>query len=920
MLFVIRTWAQGLSLIFTTLFVCPVIGQALPQVSISELDETTHLEFSGLKNWNYDLVKGKGNSLVLTLPGISEESEERLKKYSDSYVEKINVQKVQNQVQIVFELKKSGIEHFDYMTDDPSLLIVDLYSKATPDEPKVVKKKPNLKKSLPSSLKKTNSSNQEYTKLETEAQTRKPASGELLVVQKEDPSTSVERRFGAFDSSDEEYGRFQIKDYEINEKAQIASKQNIYLKFPPLIMPVSRLDYWMNNQPEFAIKPTEKKETKEAQLLYSLYLRGREAVFLKTYQYFKNEYPNSKYSEILQNLVADIYLKRWKKNGRTKDYEFARDQLSDLIERFKESPITQRNQFLLAYATLERGEALPALEVIQKLIQLYPNSPEVPSLRLSEAECLMKLKKYDDALQTYEKITKDFPNTSFATQAEYRKGDVAMRSESWSDAEKTYEKTLKEFEANEKDYANAHFNRGEALFWTGDYKKAVEEFAQFIKLFPSHNYGAYAMTRIGELFDILGASKQRVMGAYLESYFRYPDEPGAKVARMRMLSGKMKDMKPKAFDKALSEISELQKEVKLDHVREFVTILVSEGYESRGLFEESLKILSKFYQDNPNSKYRNTIQKRVRRNIASEIRRRTDSGDYLGALEYFEKFSKTWLQGADQLDIEYSKGRAYEQAGVFDEALRLYQTVLNRSLSIEGTDEEKKRRVEEDLPSIDQLRLRVAKVLSDQREYVSSYQSLKAIKDPKSLSVTERMERTQLMADLWIQRGDYENASEALSVLINEGDPDSGLMASALLKQAQVKSHLKAWESALSYADRALQLEKTDATLRSKAYAEKVEAQIRLGLKASAIATLQEQLTEFEGKSPAEYTRYQLGDLLFQQGDIKGAEKVWAQLKESESSVLWKIADEKLKSAAFSKDYSRYIDRIPAMSSEGENQ
>ena len=95
---------------------------------------------------------------------------------------------------------------------------------------------------------------------------------------------------------------------------------------------------------------------------------------------------------------------------------------------------------------------------------------------------------------------------------------------------------------------------------------------------------------------------------------------------------------------------------------------------------------------------------------------------------------------------------------------------------------------------------------------------------------------------------------------------------------------------------------------------------MELGLKASAIATLQEQLNEFEGKSPTEYVRYQLGELLYEEGDLSAAETVWTKLKESNSSVLWKIAEEKIKAAEFKKNYSRYIDRIPAMASQGENR
>lgn len=885
-------------------------AQSSVQVNISEFEDTTHLELSGLRNWNYDIEKKGDQELRLLVPALSVEAAGTLSAYKDGYIENIEVKKLGLQSEVIFKLKKQDIEHFDYMTDEPSLLIVDFYKKAV-EEKKADQPKKKSKSSRSKPIAKKSS---EYSKI-----SREPASGEILVVEKEDPSASLERKFGAFDSSDEDFGRFQIKDYEIKESSVIASKQNIYLQFPPLIMPVSRLDHWVSQQPEYVIKPGEDRETKEAILLHTLYMRERENVFLKTYDYFTNKYPDSKYHEILENLAADIYLKRWIKGGVNSDYNQVKNRLSDLIERYPESPLTKRNQYILAYANLERGEALPSLESIQKLLQLYPDSEEAPFLKMAQAEALMDLKKYDDARAVYQKVIADYPNTNFSAQANYRLGDVSMRSDNWKEAADQYLKSLNGLKENKSDYPNAHFNRGEALFWQEKYRESVEEFAQFLKSFPTHPYGSYAMTRIGELFDILGANTQRVMGAYLESYFRYPNLPGSKLARIRLLSQKMKSMKPKAFESAIAEIKELQKEIKIKDINEFVTLLVADGYKERGDYMEALHILSEFYQKHPNSKHQDVIRKQIRRNIANEMERKIDGNDYLGALDFYEKYNRTWLQGSDRIDIEYFKGKAFELAGALGEASKIYSHVEKRLEKIQGTQEEKEKRVHEKLPSLDEVHLRLAAVFNDQREYVKSYKTLKKIKNADQLEGKNKVERTQLMADLWIQRGDYPDASQALDILIKDYQGNKLQLAPALVNQAQVKNHLKKWEEALTHANKALEIGEASPNLRSQAYAEKVKAQLNLNLKASAIQTLQAQLDEFEGKSPTEYIRYKLGELLFQEGDVAAAEGVWERLKESKSNVLWKIAEEKLKSAQFEKNYSRYIDRIPAMSSQGGN-
>src|SRR5690606_38002244 len=97
---------------------------------------------------------------------------------------------------------------------------------------------------------------------------------------------------------------------------------------------------------------------------------------------------------------------------------------------------------LLTYVTLERGEALSALESIQKILRLYPKDAEAPYLKLAQAESLITLKKYEDASAVYQGLIKDYPGTDIAAQATYRLGDVAMRSKQWKSAVGLYDQAI----------------------------------------------------------------------------------------------------------------------------------------------------------------------------------------------------------------------------------------------------------------------------------------------------------------------------------------------------------------------------------------------------------------------------------------------------------------------------------------------
>ena len=74
---------------------------------------------------------------------------------------------------------------------------------------------------------------------------------------------------------------------------------------------------------------------------------------------------------------------------------------------------------------------------------------------------------------------------------------------------------------------------------------------------------------MGELLDILGADQTRIVGAFLETYFRYGENPKAIVARLRLLSARMKAMKPKEADLAVKEILSLAKKVDLPNIEQF---------------------------------------------------------------------------------------------------------------------------------------------------------------------------------------------------------------------------------------------------------------------------------------------------------------------------------------------------------------
>lgn len=104
--------------------------------------ETLSFELSGHSNWDYDLkrVSEKGQSKVqLFVKDIGADFSEAIKNIKNPFVKSIQVKKnaIDADYMVEFTLVNNRVESFDYLTDQPSKLIIDFY-KSEADRKSVV--------------------------------------------------------------------------------------------------------------------------------------------------------------------------------------------------------------------------------------------------------------------------------------------------------------------------------------------------------------------------------------------------------------------------------------------------------------------------------------------------------------------------------------------------------------------------------------------------------------------------------------------------------------------------------------------------------------------------------------------------------------------------------------------------------------
>lgn len=941
-----RGFALGLGLYLVGL---PVFGKEI-EGQWSRIGDAVHLEFSGLNEWNYQISKEgeAGRRLVIRLPKLSPETISRFEQWTDPFIKfvQVNGSEVDQQNSLIIELAGPKIDHFDYITDQPSRLVVDFYenpkigldkiekkpvAKSSALEPSSQQKaNPELAKALPSKLPKKS--------VEPVAPSREPSATEMLTDLPKVPETNEpvkeeehqseftvdgeKRDFGIFDGADRNFARFMIKDYEMNEISVIASQRNIYIHFPMLRREWDQLRSFMEEEVAYEIKPGDDEENRQARLLLTLYNNKRYAVFLKTLSFFQKTFPKTRYEEIIGFLTADVYYKLWLQDKNPLDFRSAVTRYYMMATKFPSSVLAERTLLFLGYSYYNRGDSLGAIKAFRRFNRAYPTSERLPQVQAAIADSYLSLSKFEDALLEIDKLDRSAPDQTWKAEAAYRVGDVYFKEGKYRESIDAYKAALKKYPNAWTHFPNLFFNMAEAYFWISDYKNAVTAHRQFLERFPSHSFGGYSMTRLGELFAIFGLPRERSMAAYLESQFRYGGS-SSKVARLRLLSMRMKEMKELELNGAIGEIKKIASESKISRINDFATLLVADGLTDRREFPRAIDELVHFYQEHPTSANLSVFRSRIVQNITEFMRAQLAAKDFVSVLRWHGKYKESWLKNANRIDTQYLLGLAYEQAGVFDQAAKIYQDNLNRLYAIRGTQAEKERIAFETLPSSESLQLRLAIVAFNAGKNEAVFEYIKDSHGGSNLNDQERVERSVLLSKVAEMNHQTDEAIRYLNDLVSSWKGQPRLVADPYLRLARLYLEKKQIAKAQGALDHIENLDSDTGAVDPRIAIEALELKgdVAILTKKPEVATetLNRILERFASDKAAPRIRYKLGKIFFDQGEFKAAQDAWGPLENDPLGKTWALmVKDNLNEAKWKSEYKQYMKRIPAAEDKGK--
>lgn len=903
-------------------------------VLASKNGDAEHFEFYGKEQWDYD-VKKTDEGYELIIADMTDDSLKKLLSFKGQFVTQIQADKttVDGKRPVRFFVNKNT-EVFDYLTDQPSRLIIDFYAKESTQKKAKVTAAPliNFDTTDKNVKAKVKTSTKVGTQIKSkDQQQRKPASDEFVMEEppqegltdnsknSSNPQMSEKEKQlikGIFDGADPNLTRFQMNDYEMNESNIIKSKANIYIAFPTLSPEYNHLNDIHANWPLYQIIPAALKENKEARLLQVLFEKERTATFLKTLEWFRERFPTSQYNELLDFMEADVYYKLWLKEGELKQFEMAMLKYRRAVASYPDSKLVERTIILMGFATLKRKDSLGAIRIFQEYIKNNPKGPNKDVAQIAIARAYMQLNKYEEALLNLDLVEKNAFKKEAKVEASFLKGDVNYLSANYAQAIKEYQNSINKYSDSVALYPNALFNQAESLFWLKDYKKSLDAHLEFLKKFPDHTYAGFSITRVGETLEILGANEDKVLGAYLEAQFRYGQSPNAIVARIRLARLRMPKMKVTELETTIKDLLKTAETETLPKLYEFTLIEITDALSQRGDNERAVEMLAQYYQQNPTRVDQNTFKDRIVNYINNEIENLIDDGKFIAALQVHNKYEKSWLKYSERIDTNYFLGQAFEQAGVYKSAEKEYVSTYNKILALKDTRGGKEKSVFEKLPKLEVLNLRIASVMVQNNKWQEAYDYFKQIKNSDLLSQDQEIERVYLGSKILQKKGDYKTAQTYLLELLKEWSGQPIKAAPLYYELADIELKSKNADEAIRSLEKILELTQENPSLNEELQMNTLTKLSDLYLdkndNAKSIETLNSLLEKFDEKKPLDSYRYKLGELYFKSGDLKSANNAWNVLANRENTFWYKLAQEKLKNSDWNQNYKKYIQRVPA--------
>ena len=910
-----RIWEIVIALLVTMGVDRPILYAA----EINHLNEVTHLEIPNVTPADYT-IKRNNEVLEITIEGLTEAQQKKLSEYSDRFIRKIEIKKSTSLSKdiITFYLSEKNIEVFDYLTDAPSTLSIDLFAKDDAREidaeyemaQKLNKKK--FEKNIKSKSPARDIASTEFIKTiglvtvsDDTDDVKKHAETEVEKIKKRKEINKDLLRIVRLAKQDsEDILRFDTDKINFSKDSLIEGRNRIYIKYPVLLSEHKYVSDILEKNVQYDFKKSTDVVTQDFLKLRKIYANEDFKNFLKAKKIFSKKHPKSKFEEMISYMEADAYLKIYAQENEKIFYDRSLKIYDSLINKYPESPVSERTLLLISYLRLQNKQYFEAVRNLKLYLTKYEKSPLYENIQLILAQSLVYLHEYKDAKKTYENLFKS-ENSEIKSAAYYAYGDIFFEERDYSSAIKFYNEALKKYPTEDKLYPNIYFNLGETQFLLGQYKESLNNLRKFIEQHPQHDFASFAWTRMGEIFEMSEVNPKIWKGLFNESYFRFENKLGGAIAKINLLYDQAITSPLQKFPFIVEQMRAYKDKIPLKQANEYLNFKISDAFYETGKYQEAVAILIDHFKTGDIPDHVEKFHKRIGRGLAAQLRADVGAGKIVDGLKLFDETDPLWFKKSERFDFSFYKGELFRQAKLFSKATIEYEKYVKAFESVPNKQElDKSQR----LPYLSEVYLRIAECQFNQGQIQFAKDTIKKV-NSNELNSALMGEYSMLNAAILIKN---EKIPEAILALQNIEKKNLEIILLLSDLQNQIGNAVDAVSTIDKYVESGANTGVERFTLLKK----KLNI-LETKDKKKFPEFLSRFYNEFkDNKFDFEREKYLLFSQLIEQQKNKEADEVFERIKPQ--SYWAKLATELKGNNQWSQKYQKYIDRIPAMQKSKE--
>lgn len=904
------------------------LSQAIESLEVNHLNEVTHLEIPDVTPADY-VIKKTEDKIELTVEGLSSSVHQKLKNYSDRFIRKIEINKSSSLSKdiIVFYLSDKNLELFDYLTDSPATLSMDLFVKDDAEDidaefemtQKLKKKAANKKTDLADTIQKLKETTRGPASAEfiksighvtitgDTAEVKKQAEVEEAKAKKKKEVNKDLLRIMRLAKQDlDDILRFDTEKINFTKDSLIEGRNRIYLKFPVLLTQQNYIGEILQKNIKYDFKNSKDSTTQDFLKIRKLYTVGDHKNFLKAQKIFNKKNPNSKFEEMVHHMEAETYLALYKEEGEKSFFDKSLKIYDALLAKYPQSPVAERTLLLVAYLRLNDKSYFEAARNLKTYINNYPKSPLRENIELTLAQSLVRLHEYKDARAIYYNLFKS-KSPEIKAHAYFEYGDVFFEEKDYEGAIKAYENALKTFPAEDKLHENVYFNLGETHFLLGNYKDSLNYLRKFITQHPQHDFASYAWTRMGEIFEMSEVGDKIWKGYFNEGHFRFQNKLGGAIAKINLLYHQALSSPDKKFSYIIDQIKAYESLIPLPQSNEYISFKISDVYYEKGDYEGAVKILIDYFKTGDVPHHADKFHRRIGRGLAADLRKNVAQNKITAGFKIFDDTDPLWFKKSERFDFSFYKAELFRLANLCSKATPDYDKYLKDYAEIKNKEElDRSQR----LPYLSEVHLRKAQCLHSLAQYGNANEAVAKI-ESNSLSADLLDDYHFLKAQLLVKA---EKADEALQNLNLIAKPS----LDAVFLQVELLANSQKVDSAIQWIDKYIEQNSIPEKDRFSALRKKLSLLENHNEKKHA-EFLTRFYSEFKDKKfDFDREKFLLYKKLIDQNKTKDAEDVLSRIQ---AESYWaKLAQETKNNGIWSQKYQKYVDRIPAMQSDKEKK